>query len=262
VSLDSVPRGDAIVSVDMENLMPIGEFASASRLSQKALRLYGENGLLPPAWVDPDSGYRYYRPDQLGEATLIALLRRTGMALADIRSFLRDPSVERLEEYERQVADQFAERRRVLRYVKRVLKEESMYDVLTKSVPETTYASRSKRVLVPELESFIYSTFEKLGKSEDGPPFVLYHGPVNAEEDGPVEVCVPTVEGQNHLPAGEVAFTEISGSQCEFPEILGAYEAVYRWAKEKGREPDGPPREIYLNTADEELRMEIALPLR
>ncbi len=41
----------------MENLMPIGQFAEASRLSQKALRLYGENGLLAPAWVDPDSGY-------------------------------------------------------------------------------------------------------------------------------------------------------------------------------------------------------------
>lgn len=246
----------------MENLLSIGEFASASQLSQKALRLYGENALLPPAWVDPDSGYRYYHPDQLREATLIALLRRTGMALADIRSFMREPTVERLEEYERQVADDFAERRRVLRYVRRVLKEESMYDVLMKKVPETAYVSRSKRVLVSDLESFIYSAFDELGRSEDGPPFVLYHGPVNAEEDGPVEVCVPKTEGQAHLPAGEVAFTEISGNQCEFPEILGAYEAVYRWAKKKGREPNGPPREIYVSAPDAELRMEIALPLR
>jgi len=246
----------------MENLLSIGEFASASQLSQKALRLYGENALLPPAWVDPDSGYRYYHPDQLREATLIALLRRTGMALADIRSFLSEPTVERLEEYERQVADDFAERRRVLRYLKRVLKEEPMYEVLTKRVRETAYVSRSKHVLVRDLESFISAAFDELGRSEDGPPFVLYHGPVNAEDDGPVEVCVPKTEGQHHLPAGEVAFTEISGSQCEFPEILGAYEAIYRWAKEKGREPDGPPREIYVSAPDAELRIEIALPLR
>jgi DNA-binding transcriptional MerR regulator len=247
----------------MENLMSIGEFAACSRLSQKALRLYGENGLLPPAWVDPDSGYRYYRIDQLGQATLIALLRRSGMPLAEIRAFLRDPTLERLEEYERQVADEFAERRRVLRYVKRVLKEEPMYDVLTKKVPETPYVGRLKHVRVPELESFICSTFDELGESDDGPPFVLYHGPVNAEEDGPVEVCVPKTEGQNRLPAGEVAFTEISGSQCQFPEILGAYEAVSRWAKEHGRESDGPPREIYVDGFEEELlRMEIALPLR
>ncbi len=250
-----------MVSVDMENLLSIGEFASASRLSQKALRLYGENGLLPPAWVDPDTGYRYYAIHQLHEATLIALLRRAGMPLVDIRSFLRDPTVERLDEYERQVADEFAERRRVLRYVKRVLKEEPMYDVLTKRVEEQPYVSRAKRVRVSELDAFIRDGFNELGDAEHGRPFVLYHGPVNHEEDGPVEVCVPKKSGDKRLPAGQVAFTEISGSQCDFPEILGAYEAVYRWAKEQGREVDGPAREIYLNGVGEELHMEIAVPL-
>ena len=246
----------------MENLMPIGEFAFASRLSQKALRLYGENGLLPPAWVDPDSGYRYYGLHQLQEATLIALLRRTGMPLAEIRVFLRDPTLERLEGYEQRLADEFAERRRVLRYVKRVLKEEPMYDVLTKHVDERPYVSRSARLLVPELASYITSTFAELGEPDGGPPFVLYHGAVNNEEDGPVEVCVPNPQGDSVLPAGEVAFVEISGSQCDFPEILGAYEAVYRWAREHDREPSGPSREIYLRGPGSDELLEIALPLR
>jgi DNA-binding transcriptional MerR regulator len=252
------------VIADMENLMPIGQFASASRLSQKALRLYGENGLLAPAWVDPDSGYRYYRPEQLQAATLIAFLRRAGMPLAEIRAFLREPTPERLEEYERRVVESFAERRRVLRYVNRVLKEEPMYDILTKRVGEQLYVSRSSRVQVDDLEPFIMATFAELGWEKDParPPFVLYHGPVNHEEDGPVEVCVPRDDGELRLPAGDVAFTAIRGDQCNFPEILGAYEAVYRWAKESGREPEGPPREIYLSGLDEELRMEIALPLR
>ena len=246
----------------MENMLPIGEFASASGLSQRALRLYGENGVLPPAWVDPDSGYRYYRLDQLRAATLIALLRLAGMPLAEIRAFLRAPSVERLEEYERQLAGTYAERQRVLRHLKRVLKEEPVYDVLTKQVAAEAYVSRSKHVLVPELETFIVSTFDELGPSEIGPPFVLYHGPVNTEEDGPVEACVPKAEGDKRLPAGEVAFTAISGRQCDFPEILSAYESVYRWAKEHGREADGPAREIYLNGTGDELRIEIAVPLR
>src|SRR2546423_9160747 len=73
----------------MENLLSIGEFASASRLSQKALRLYGENRLLPPAWVDPESGYRYYRLEQLRSATLIAFSQARG---DDAR---RHPSVPR-----------------------------------------------------------------------------------------------------------------------------------------------------------------------
>jgi DNA-binding transcriptional MerR regulator len=252
-----------MLCVDMENLVPIGEFAAASRLSQKALRLYAENGLLPPAWVDPDSGYRYYRLEQVRTATLIALLRRAGLPLVEIRSFLRDPSPDRLDEYDRQLAGEFAQRRRVLRYVKRVLKEEPMYDVLTKHVPQQTYTSRSKRVRIPELDDFLTTAFDELGAGDaEEPPFVLYHGPVNAEEDGPVEVCVPTAAGEKNLPAVEVAFTQISGGQCDFPEILGAYESVYRWAKEHGREPDGLPRETHLSRPDEELRMEIALPLR
>ena len=242
--------------------MPIGEFADASRLSQKALRLYGEKGLLAPAWVDPDNGYRYYRLDQLREATLIALLRRSGMPLVEIRSFLREPTVERLEEYERRATDEFAGRRRVLRYVKRILKEEPMYDVLTKQVPEQPYVSRTKHVLVPELESFIVHTFRELGRDPaTGPGFVLYHGAVNADEDGPVEVCVPIVEGDKRLPAGEIAFTEIGGEQCQFPQILGAYEAVYRWAKENGREASGPAREIYLRGPGPDEQLQIAIPL-
>src|SRR5438094_627497 len=58
--LDSALGSDSNVSADMENLMPIGEFASAAQLSQKALRLYGDSGLLAPAWADPDSCSRYY----------------------------------------------------------------------------------------------------------------------------------------------------------------------------------------------------------
>jgi PPM family protein phosphatase len=66
-------------------LLSIGEFARASRLSAKALRLYDELGLLPPARVDPDSGYRFYDPAQLERARLVAWLRRLGMPLARIQ---------------------------------------------------------------------------------------------------------------------------------------------------------------------------------
>jgi DNA-binding transcriptional MerR regulator len=253
-----------MVNTDMEDLIPIGEFASTSRLSQKALRLYAQNGLLPPAWIDPNSGYRYYRVDQLRRATLIALLRRSGMSLAEIRSFIGKPTMERLDAYERGMEDEVAERRQVLRYVRRILKEEeAMHDVLTKKIAGQPYVSRTKRVLVRELEPFIAETFRELGRDRaTGPGFVLYHGPVNAEEDGPVEVCVPRPDGDKRLPAGEVAFTEISGEQCRFPQILGAYEAVYRWAKENGREADGPSREIYRSGPGPDEQLEIALPLR
>lgn len=67
-------------------LLTIGAFATKARLSPKALRLYDELGLLPPAAVDPSSGYRYYAPAQLERARLVAWLRRLGMPLARIRA--------------------------------------------------------------------------------------------------------------------------------------------------------------------------------
>jgi serine/threonine protein phosphatase PrpC len=65
-------------------LLTIGAFARASRLSPKALRLYDSLGLLAPAHIDEVSGYRFYRPDQLERARLVAWLRRLGMPLARI----------------------------------------------------------------------------------------------------------------------------------------------------------------------------------
>jgi effector-binding domain-containing protein len=144
----------------------------------------------------------------------------------------------------------------------RIPKEKPMYDVIIKRVPEQRYVSRTQHVLVPELEPFIVETFRELGREAVREPgFVLYHGPVNADEDGPVEVCVPEASGDKRLPGGEVAMTEISGEQCQFPQILGAYEAVYRWAKENGRETCGPAREIYLRGPGADEQLQIAVPL-
>ena len=250
----------------MHDLIPIGQFAAASRFSAKALRLYDENGLLEPALVDPDSGYRYYRVEQLREATLIALLRQAGMPLAEIRAFLSDKSVARLAEYERRLDRALGDRRQVLRYVQRLLEEEPMFQVQVKQVDEQPYVSRTKRVHVRDLERFIVTTIDELWQqtTPSDHAFSIYHGEVNNEDDGPVEVCVPTRDGDKRLSAGEVAFTVATGAQCEFPEIIGAYDAVARWAKENGRELDGPPREIYRfdPARGEEPRMEVAWPLR
>jgi hypothetical protein len=67
-----------------QTLMPIGGLARLSRLSVKALRLYDAERLLEPAWVDPDSGYRYSRAEQVRTATTIALLRDTFALTAGI----------------------------------------------------------------------------------------------------------------------------------------------------------------------------------
>lgn len=79
------------------SLLTIGAFARLSRLSPKALRLYDDLGLLPPAAVDPSSGYRLYAPGQLEHARLVAWLRRVGMPLARIREICALPPPEAAE---------------------------------------------------------------------------------------------------------------------------------------------------------------------
>jgi DNA-binding transcriptional MerR regulator len=51
------------------DLVSIGEFAPVPVVT-RALRLYDELGLLSPARVDADSGYRWYGTSQLEQARL------------------------------------------------------------------------------------------------------------------------------------------------------------------------------------------------
>jgi PPM family protein phosphatase len=89
-------------------LVTIGAFARASRLSPKALRLYDSLGLLTPAHVDEVSGYRFYRADQLERARLVAWLRRLGMPLARIR-VVCDLAADAPEQAAEQIAAYWAE---------------------------------------------------------------------------------------------------------------------------------------------------------
>lgn len=74
-------------------LMPIGVFAQRSGLTSSALRFYADSGLLPPAEVDPVTGYRYYAADQLARATTLRQLREIAMPLAAVEAVL-DTGVE------------------------------------------------------------------------------------------------------------------------------------------------------------------------
>ncbi|WP_089250341.1 MerR family transcriptional regulator [Asanoa hainanensis] len=66
----------------------IGETARASGLSVSALRFYDREGVLVPALVDPENGYRWYTDRQIRQARLVAGLRRVGMPVAEIAAVL------------------------------------------------------------------------------------------------------------------------------------------------------------------------------
>nr|WP_078624643.1 MerR family transcriptional regulator [Streptomyces monomycini] len=117
-------------------MLSIGAFARAARLSPKALRLYGELGLLPPAHVDPVNGYRRYAPAQLERARLVAWLRRLGMPLARIRDVCElaaGPAAEAVSAYWAQTEADTAARRELAAFLVDHLKrkDEAMTDMST-----------------------------------------------------------------------------------------------------------------------------------
>lgn len=48
-------------------MFKIGEFSKLSQVSVRMLRYYDEQGLLPPAKVDQETGYRFYHVSQLSK---------------------------------------------------------------------------------------------------------------------------------------------------------------------------------------------------
>src|ERR1700678_40265 len=78
----------------MASLLTIGDFARATHLSIRTLRKYHESGLLEPASVDPDNGYRQYAVEQIVSAQIIRRFRSLEMPLAEIRSVLSAADVQ------------------------------------------------------------------------------------------------------------------------------------------------------------------------
>lgn len=128
-------------------MLTIGAFAKACRLSPKALRLYDELDLLRPARVDPDTGYRYYAAEQLEQARLVAWLRRLGMPLAEIRrvrSLDDGAAAVEIRAYWARVEAETAVRRDLAAFLVDHLTEESRRDT-TMNTLELRYRAHSDR---------------------------------------------------------------------------------------------------------------------
>src|SRR5690349_24364050 len=71
--------------------LTVGDFSRATHLSVKTLRHYHQVGLLEPATVNPDTGYRYYSVHQIPAAQVIRRLRDLEMPVAGIKAVLAAP---------------------------------------------------------------------------------------------------------------------------------------------------------------------------
>lgn len=226
-----------------------GAFRAATGLSAKALRLYDSTGLLTPAEVDPRTGYRYYAPSQVEPAQRIALLRQAGMPLARIAVVLDRDAREAVVLLERWWAEQVADAARregVVAYLRDELLERPgpEHSVRTRRAPERAVATLTAHVAQPDLVETIVHLRSRLrqhlsacGATHTDEHWVIYHGAVTPDSDGPVEVCVPysgsAVPSADLVlrvePEHDGAVVDLTAAQCSYPQILHAYAAVDRW---------------------------------
>lgn len=269
----------------MDSLIPIGRFSRITRLSIRALRRYDEMGVLQPAWVDPSSGYRYYRLGQARDAEAVRILRGLDMPIAQIREVLAagDPDLVRkhLALHREHLEERLVEHQRRLAFLERVIDREDgvlPYDVIVREVSAVPVIALRRQVQLEELGAAIGEAVDRLRgdiaaarQVPAGPPVVVYHDELNEETEGQIEVCVPVppaVEGRGDLyrtevPGGMMATTLHRGP---YNEIQPAYHSLVGWIQEHGHDLAGPPRETYLNDPTEvdstDLETEIAWPIR
>ena len=274
-----------MASTMTDDLLSIGAFAARAGLSQKALRLYDRLGLLLPARVDPATGYRSYRVMQLERARLILLLRELDMPLAEIADLLSaEPGAaqQRLRDHWQRREATVVKGRRIVTYLDGLFASapfEPLRRVRTKTLPAQQVLSVSRRVAIDELPDFISNTIDDLthraaarALATTGPAFAVYHGPVNATCDGPVEIRLPvepprTATAKAHCtvqPARRLAYVTLQQDEARFPEILDAYDETWLWVQRRGFHPAGPPMEIYATLPGEDViwegQVEVAWP--
>lgn len=68
--------------------MKIGGIAAFFNVSVKAIRIYEKKGILVPAKVGPETGYRYYTADQVQTLNALLELKALGFSLSEIKNIM------------------------------------------------------------------------------------------------------------------------------------------------------------------------------
>lgn len=77
--------------MEKKALLSIGDFSKVTGVGIKALRYYDEVGILPPAYLDPASGYRYYSFQQKAVVDAIQFCVELGIPLKQFPEYTNEP---------------------------------------------------------------------------------------------------------------------------------------------------------------------------
>jgi DNA-binding transcriptional MerR regulator len=247
----------------MQTLVPIGDFSLATHLSIKTLRYYHQIGLLEPAEIDEDSGYRYYSEDQFRAAQIIRRLRGLQMPVSQVKSVLRSSDTEtrnrlivaHLDRLESELA---ATRAAVTELRDLLDRPQSAVGISRRSLPASPAIAITGVVgpesigpwwqgALAELQAAVRSE----GLTPSGPPGGLYAGEIFERESGEATVFIPVAGASAtvgratllQLPPSDLAVLTHHGP---LDTIDVTYSRLAAYAHRHEISVEGPVREHYL----------------
>jgi DNA-binding transcriptional MerR regulator len=277
-----------------EQWLSISDFAGRCRLSPKALRLYGELGLVVPVHVEATTGYRWYSPEQVQGARTVALLRQLQMPLSRIAEVIGLPRAEAaaaVRGYWTEVELAMRGRRAVADYLCRLLEGgtqamEDTFEVRLRRIPARAVLSGVRHVHASEAAEVLGGLLRRLreagpGRSGiEGCPYTTYYGAVSEDSDGPVEVVRPVIDlphaqraaGQHEdlqarvEDAYDEAYVRLTMAEVGWPEQLPVLDAIEDHLRRLGREPATVPRQVMIadwrTTGPDTPACDLAVPLK
>ena len=243
-------------------LYRIGMFAAMNHVTVKALRFYEEQGLLAPALIHPENGYRYYTLSQMAVLHQSSALKQAGFTLEEI-VYIHSGADERavLLKKKAELLEKIAELTRQIAVVDGYLSRKEARlsaPVLIKTIPEVTVACMRIR-----LESYdgLFERMPEMGAlmeaagCECAVPeycFTNYLEPGYRDSGILVDICEAVAAAKREmgelkfktLPAIQAACVYHRGSYHTFSE---SYETVLRYIEKNGYEIAGEIRESYID---------------
>jgi DNA-binding transcriptional MerR regulator len=247
----------------MTTRLSIGDFSRMTYLSVKSLRRYHDLGLLEPADIDPDTGYRYYEPSQVPLGQAIRRFRDLEMPLGQLKEVLHAPDasarnkliiahLQRMESALQQTRQTVASLRSLLE------QPHAPIAVEYRSAGPATAIAISEPVHAGDLATWWGEAFGELHRvlasspaARAGPDGVLYPNEFFEEELGQVVAFIPVAgtpapSGRPQLteiPAAELAVTVHHGAISELDQTYGA---LGTFVAEQEIGVQGPIREHYV----------------
>lgn len=244
----------------------IGEFSKLTGLSVRTLRFYHDKGLLVPASVDSDSGYRFYDDRNLEAARVIVALRDLEFSLEDVGEILSNHDddadiLDWMDHQKRTLSERLSHYQDVLHRIESVIQFErqarekdlaatTKYEVIEKQLPTQLVAGSRIKGKYSDCGKVFGTLGKTLGRQIAGKPLCLYYDGEYREEEADFEPCMPvrksgTWEGLN--------VRELAGGRCislihqgPYTELSRSYARLLREAKRRGIEFQLPTREVYL----------------